>query len=166
MGTRSNIIAKVSDNRWGRIYVHWDGYPDHHGPILLDHYAEQVKIDALIALGDLSSLAEEIGVKHNFDDRPDNACTAYGRDRGEKGVEAAYYGELAEALDDTTGSGAEFVYVWNGQSCSVGVPEDVEQLHPLWEFMKGNLTLKQTVKAFGGDFVIGKRTARAARKRV
>jgi len=44
---------------------------------------------ALLALGSLSSLAEEIGEKHDFDDHSekfDSWCRAYGRDRGEEGT--------------------------------------------------------------------------------
>lgn len=162
MGTRSNIIAKTAQGGWLRVYCHWDGYPDHHGPILLDHYWDQAKIDALLALGDLSSLGGEIGQKHAFDTRPDDACTAYGRDRGETGVEPKKHKSLATALKNTTGSGAEFVYVWDGQCWSITTPEaGLAGLANLREFMKGDTELVQTVKAFGGDFVIGKRAVKA-----
>lgn len=47
MATRSDIIAKMSDGRWGRIYCHWDGYPEAAGATLLRHYTDQTKIEPL-----------------------------------------------------------------------------------------------------------------------
>lgn len=96
MGTRSAIIVKVG-NLYKGIYCHWDGYPTHNGKILLEHYNSQERVEALIALGDLSSLRENLappeGVVHTFDkpymENPhDNyshtkVTVAYGRDRGE-----------------------------------------------------------------------------------
>lgn len=91
MGTRSFIGLLRADGTVRAIYTHWDGYPEHHGPILLGFYNTEEKINALLDLGDLSSLAEEIGEKHPFDNAPDGICTAYGRDRGERDTEAAVY---------------------------------------------------------------------------
>ena len=56
MSTRWQIAAKLSDGRCGCIYVHHDGYPDDALEMLTKHYTEQTKIDALIALGDCSSV--------------------------------------------------------------------------------------------------------------
>lgn len=176
MGTRSTIIAKLSDGQTKRIYVHWDGYPEHHGPILLDHYSDQTKIDQLIELGDLSVLAEEIGEKHDFNAPPmfiegtneidpvytanSRQCTAYGRDRDETGCGAMLVRNRKAAIKSSAECGAEFVYLWDGQTWSVTTPEG-GVIHPLREFMKGDLSLEQTVKAFGGNFQLGKRTATA-----
>jgi hypothetical protein len=160
MGTRSTIIAKLTNGQTKRIYVHWDGYPEHNGRILLDHYTDQAKIDALIALGDLSSLGEEIGEKHAFDDHKTGGCTAYGRDRDEVGTKAKAVRSVKAAIESSAECGAEFVYLWNGQSWSVTTPEG-GVTHPLREFMKGGLSLEQTVKACGGNFQLGKRTATA-----
>ncbi len=117
MGTRSYIVKSLDDGTFKAVYCHWDGYPDHNGKILRDHYASEAKIDDLLALGDVSTLGEEIGEQHDFDDRSTivgNWCTAYGRDRGEEGVEAAIHQTLKEAIDrGTDGMGAEWVYVWN-----------------------------------------------------
>lgn len=161
MGTRSRIIAKLSNGKYKFIYCHWDGYPENNGRILNDHYQDQSKIDALIALGDLSSLGEEIGEKHGFDKRPEESiCTAYGRDRGETGTEAKSAHSLTRAVKEAGESGAEFVYIWDGQRWEITTPEG-GPIHPLIEFMKGGLSLDQEVKAFGGNFVIAKRKATA-----
>jgi hypothetical protein len=163
MGTRSTIIAKLSNGQTKRIYCHWDGYPEHNGALLLNHYQDQAKIDALIALGDLSSLSEEIGEKHDFDDRShQNWTTAYERDRGETDVKARRVESLKHAIKASADCGAEFVYLWDGQQWNVTTPEG-GVIHPLREFMasEGKLSLVQTVKAFGGNFKLGTRTATA-----
>jgi len=90
MATRSLIGKLNSDNTVNYIYCHWDGYPSHNGAILQEHYNTPEKVDALLALGDLSSLGNELGEKHDFDSKPNkNWCTAYGRDRGEDNSEMA-----------------------------------------------------------------------------
>jgi hypothetical protein len=93
MATRSLIGKLNSDNTVNYIYCHWDGYPSHNGKILQEHYNTPEKVDALLALGDLSSLGKEIGEKHDFDFhfcKPgEDWCTAYGRDRGEDNSEMA-----------------------------------------------------------------------------
>jgi hypothetical protein len=163
MGTRSTIIAKLSNGQTKRIYCHWDGYPENNGALLLNHYQEQAKIDALIELGDLSSLGQEIGEQHAFDDRShENWTTAYGRDRGETGIEARRVKSLPHAIKASAECGAEFVYLWDGDKWSITTPEG-GVIHPLREFMAihSGLALTQTVKAFGGNFKIGTKTATA-----
>ena len=66
MSTRSSIAIKTADGIKS-IYCHWDGYVDHNGRILKEHYQSPAKIAELIALGDLSSLRQEIGEVQNFD---------------------------------------------------------------------------------------------------
>lgn len=88
MGTRSAIIVKVGKEYKG-IYCHWDGYPTGLGvgAKLHIHYNSQEKAEALIALGDLSSLREKLapeeGTTHTFDNPQADVTVAYGRDRGE-----------------------------------------------------------------------------------
>ena len=72
MATRSLIGIKLEDNIVKTIYCHWDGYPEHNGKLLIDHYNSPAAITELMELGDLSSLAES----------PDQ-CKAYHRDRNE-----------------------------------------------------------------------------------
>jgi len=90
MATRSLIGKLNSDNTVSYIYCHFDGYPEHNGVILQEHYSTPFKVDHLLALGDLSVLGEVIGEKQDFNNystRNNNWCLAYGRDRGESGVE-------------------------------------------------------------------------------
>ena len=66
MSTRSRIGIEFENGTVASIYCHWDGYPDNNGVILLEHYQDVEKIKQLIELGDISSLAPEIGEKHDF----------------------------------------------------------------------------------------------------
>ena len=118
MGTRSRIGVMHGDN-CKSVYCHWDGYLEHNGRILLEHY-DSAKANHLVALGDLSSLAPEIGEKHPFsqfdvseDQRVnyDNWCTFYGRDRGETGTDFRVDSTFKAFLEHADGCGAEFYYV-------------------------------------------------------
>ena len=59
MGTRSRIGVMHGDVVKS-VYCHWDGYLEHNGQILLEHY-DSAKANNLVALGDLSSLGSVIG---------------------------------------------------------------------------------------------------------
>lgn len=89
MGTPCAVGRQNTDGTVTYILVNYDGYPTGAGATLVEHWTDPAKIDALMELGDLSSLGTEIGEKQNFD-KPSNPdwCKAYGRDRGEEGVEA------------------------------------------------------------------------------
>jgi len=99
MGTRS-VIGVMHGDKAKTVYCHWDGYLDHNGRILLEHY-DSPKANMLVALGDLSSLGKDLGEKHPFDnpnkygtpeykshsDKYGDMCSFYGRDREEEGTE-------------------------------------------------------------------------------
>ena len=156
MGTRSNIIAINTKGIWQRIYCHWDGYPEHNGVILRDNYTDPAKIAALLALGDLSILGPEIGVKQDFENPAPGMCLAYGRDRGEKGTKALKGASLIGVWPDGD-TGAEYVYVWDGQTWLVGDPDkDTQSLVDLAALLRGEVKIAPAIKAFGGNFVIGK----------
>ena len=117
MGTRSMIAIQNPYNKTVRaVYCHWDGYLEHNGAILHKHYAASPKVNNLIALGDISSLKNEIGEKHDFS-RLDstlpeaeyealygNMTTFYGRDRGESDVDFKVFPTLKAAEDHYTWS--------------------------------------------------------------
>ena len=122
MGTRSRI-AVMHGSVAKSVYCHWDGYLEHNGAILLEHY-DSSKANQLVALGDMSALRPEIGTPHAFSqfeleemDREEfvrtteNMCTFYGRDRGETGVEWKVDHTFEEFLARAKGCGAEFYYV-------------------------------------------------------
>ena len=109
MGTRSNIAAQMTDGTSKVIYCHWDGYIAHNGQILNKHYNTQEKVEALIALGNISSLAPstECPEGHTFDTPIDGYCVAYGRDRGELKQEALRIGSAS-----TYPVKEEYLYFW------------------------------------------------------
>ena len=97
MGTRSTIALEFADGTVQQVYCHWDGYLEHNGKILAEHYSNPFILRDLIDLGGLSSLRRDIGEKHAFSQfdlpkeeveafvkRTENMCTFYARDRGEK----------------------------------------------------------------------------------
>lgn len=110
MATRSTIAMEYADGTVGQIYCHWDGYLSNNGKILLNSYNDRNKLDMLICLGDVSSLGNEIGFKHPFDnpasygtpeydaykEQYGNMTKFYGRDRGEEGTKAKYFKDFAD----------------------------------------------------------------------
>ena len=109
MSTRSRIAKQDASGKVTMIYCHSDGYLTGNGKLLLEHYQDEAKIDALLALGDISMLGSKLGAKHDFDlgmkfgrpgfpkyDSPEfkefyDTVLAYARDRGEKDVAAATF---------------------------------------------------------------------------
>jgi hypothetical protein len=85
MGTRSTIALEFADGTVEQVYCHWDGYLEHNGKILQEHYSDPFKLRDLIDLGDMSSLGERIGTQHAFEKAPEGECTFYKRDRNEDG---------------------------------------------------------------------------------
>lgn len=87
MATRSTIAIELADGTVKQVYCHWDGYLDHNGQILINHYKDAAKVESLVALGSISSLRNNVGEKHDFDQsdepREKQWTTAYHRDRGE-----------------------------------------------------------------------------------
>ena len=110
MATRSLIAKQNQDGTITSIYCHYDGYPSHNGVILQEHYNTPFKVDQLLALGDLSILGEELGMKQDFNNRINGYCLAYGRDRGEKHVEAKTY---THDKFFSTDHGVDYLYLYN-----------------------------------------------------
>jgi hypothetical protein len=111
MGTRARIGIREPSGEVTSVYTHWDGYPEHHFPILTEHYDGEDRVRALLDLGDLSVLAPNLGEQHDFDahDPASDSCLAYGRDRGEHGCEAVTH--PAEEWPDCD---QEYEYVFDG----------------------------------------------------
>jgi len=99
MATRSTIALEYADGTVGQVYCHWDGYLDNNGKILYNHYQDPFKLRELLDLGDISSLAPEIGAAHDFDERG-QGTTFYGRDRGETGCEQKMFANYDEYVSE------------------------------------------------------------------
>ena len=87
-GTRSIIGIEDKKGQVTYIYCNYDGYLEHNGKILKNHYTNLKKVKELMKLGDLSVLGKDIGKKQDFNNPTDGWCLAYGRDRGEKNTSA------------------------------------------------------------------------------
>ena len=101
MSTRSHIGIWNEDGSLDVIYCHWDGYPSYNGALLLHHYQDPEKIRELIALGDISSLAESVKPvegEHTFESPQEGVVVAYGRDRHEDGVDTKHFDTLEDFL--------------------------------------------------------------------
>jgi hypothetical protein len=117
MSTHSAIVEKTSTGQYRGIYCHWDGYPDGVGATLKEHYTDPNKVSALIDLGDISSLGENVAPSGKFDHsygNPEEGVTvAYGRDRGEEGTETKVGATLEEVVHQIDG---EYIYLFeNGK---------------------------------------------------
>lgn len=123
MGTRARVGMMLPEGRIISIYTHWDGYPEHHGPILKNHYSKHNAIKQLMTLGDLSILGERLGVKCDFDAHPHPAdqCISYSRDRGED-APAREDDDLKSFVDFGAEQAAEWFYLFDGAKwlCSQG----------------------------------------------
>ena len=119
MGTRSAIGIKHGDVVKA-VYCHWDGYLEHNGKILNEHYTNVPKIVELIDLGDLSILGAEIGTECHFEyNRPEGQCLAYGRDRGDTGVGAKYFDSLEDYKKNHQYEEFEYLFQQHTNSWSV-----------------------------------------------
>ena len=113
MATRSNIAMKTKEGKIVSVYCHWDGYVANNGKILLENYTDIDKIEALVALGSLSSLGFVIGEQQDFNDRDtckDEWTLAYHRDRGEE-LSIQEYDDIPSWIAEME----EYAYLWNGQ---------------------------------------------------
>jgi hypothetical protein len=98
MATRSRIAIENQDGSITSIYCHWDGHIETNGVILNNNYNTKDKVEALIELGNLSSL-----------DKTLETTVAYARDRGEDSHQAIY-SNVEELFEDGFSSGVEYVY--------------------------------------------------------
>jgi hypothetical protein len=140
MGTRSRIGVMHGD-KLKSVYCHWDGYLQHNGQLLQDHY-DSAKANHLVALGDISSLKEQIGVEHPFSmydvtpnlsqdeyyEKYGKMTTFYGRDRKDSGtdftVDQSYDEFLSKDYD------YEYYYIMRDGVWYVGVAYDVDGMVP------------------------------------
>ena len=134
MATRSNIAMKTKEGKIVSVYCHWDGYVANNGKILLENYTDIDKIEALVALGSISSLGEQIGEQQDFMDRDtqkDEWTLFYSRDRGEE-LSIQEYDDIPSWIADME----EYAYLWNGQEWLVNDHgETDEKGFPVFNFL-------------------------------
>ena len=134
MATRSNIAMKTKEGKIVSVYCHWDGYVANNGRILLENYADISKIEALVALGSISSLGEQIGEAQDFDDRStqkDEWTLFYSRDRGEQ-LSIQEYDDIPSWIADME----EYAYLWDGNDWLVNVHGATDEAgYPIFDFL-------------------------------
>ena len=89
MNAQARIGILHADKSSDSIYCHRSGYPFRVAPILLHSYNDIQKARELIALGDISSLGNNITPlddtrEHTFDNPQEDTVVAYHRDRGDE----------------------------------------------------------------------------------
>ena len=157
MSTRSRIGVLRTPESVESVYCHFDGYPEGVGRVLLDHWTDPKKVNALIALGDLSALGEEIGEDQGtkwFDERwetigrtPEDPryvwTVAYTRDRGETDCKS-----VTHAIDDWPDYGQEMIYLFDPENREWSCQSDTK--NPVgWNTVKqweGWLTIPEAIK--------------------
>jgi hypothetical protein len=134
MGTHSRIGVMHGDVVKS-VYCHYDGYLEHNGRILQEHY-NSAKANHLVALGDLSSLCPAIDPgndNHSFDYPKAGVCVFYNRDRNEEGVEFEVDHTFADFLDRVSHCGAEYYYIMRDGVWYCGSPDKGSRLVVLSE---------------------------------
>ena len=133
MGTRSRIGVVNPGGTITSIYCHWDGYPEHHLPILTGHYTTKDKVADLLALGSLSTLGPEIGVRHDFGwtsqvpyelqaEHPwKRMCTSHFRDQGDL-EELAVVDDRQDFMERCRSCNAEWFYLFDDGKWEHGQP--------------------------------------------
>jgi hypothetical protein len=115
MATRSRIAIEQADGTVKSIYCHWDGYPKGNGQTLVSHYGDRAKVEALIALGDISVLGERVEPTdpklHGFNRPEEGTTVAYHRDREEEFQRPRVDKSLQAFIDSDV---EEFGYVFTG----------------------------------------------------
>lgn len=109
MSTRSYISKELPNGRYFGIYCHNDGYLNGVGKTLCKHYTDEIKVDSLIALGDISSLGVEVVPTDNKTKDFSKFCFAYARDNGEnyETVKPRFI-----SLRSAKNSGIKFMYIF------------------------------------------------------
>jgi len=111
MGTHSTIAIELSNGQVKQINCHWDGYIEHNGRLLNDHWVDYEKISKLMELGDLSKLGRELGIKQNFNHPNESWCLAYGRDRGENLTSANTFQSFDQYVHNANFQEYNYVFV-------------------------------------------------------
>lgn len=128
MSTRSSIAVLQNDGKVKSVYCHWDGNLQGVGETLLNHYNSYERANALVALGGLSSVYEnlnplpaapeafpksdvtEILTTHTFDRPQKDVTVAYHRDRKEK-FEQQVHSSLEKYKKDNDFQSYNYLYM-------------------------------------------------------
>ena len=117
MSTRSRIGYLLPSGKVKSVYCHHDGYVEVGvgvGHQLHTHHNNLTAAKAIVALGDLSSLLEQLAppadVAHSYGEPAPRVTIAYTRDRGEKDCKATTSANVEAFL--AIESGQEYAYLF------------------------------------------------------
>src|SRR5574344_1455094 len=109
MGTPCAIGMKMEDGSVRAIRCNYDGYVAGAGVSLGGWYTDATKVEALLALGELSQLAEELA-----------DCVAFHRDRHEPMRPAKLFASIEDYLRTAKGEmSADYLYLYDEGCWSV-----------------------------------------------
>jgi len=138
MSTRSVIGLERPGGSIKCVYCHFDGYPSHHGPILLLAYPTSDKVEALLEHGDISILGNVPGLVQDFGNPQPEWTLYYGRDRGEEGTDARVCIDRADFLTPAAHSGVEGAYLLDKDGKWLYQPVNWEVTNrPNFQLLKG-----------------------------
>lgn len=114
MGTRSRIGIELRDHTVVSVYCHWDGYVEHNGRILVQHYQNREDVQELIDGGGISSLRTRSTWDHSSVLRDENGEYITDSDgnlmyENDREPQPLYYTERGEELDIMHSSFDEFI---------------------------------------------------------
>ena len=99
MGTRSNIVY-VDEGTVHAIYCHKDGYLDHTGRMLFDHYNSFEKAKELVELGAISFLETTIALNRE-------------RSRCLHNRKPEFYRTISSYMYHVDALSVEYIYMWD-----------------------------------------------------
>lgn len=102
MGTSAAIAVEHADGTISEVYLHWDGYIEHAGRMLVRYYNSLEAAEALVANGNISVLAESIYAPpgHSFDTPVRGHTVFYGRDRNDEDATPTVYDSYEEYMGE------------------------------------------------------------------
>jgi hypothetical protein len=109
MSTRSKIGILLSDGSVCGQYVHWDGYPEHNGAILVKDYTTRKQVSELIDLGDLSCLKTD----RNWQGKQMELRPLAYSERGNQDTEPQKFDTVEEFYTSTRQCDGEFAYLFD-----------------------------------------------------
>lgn len=127
MATRSTIAMLNDDGSVTAVYCHWDGYIEHNGRILKEHYTNKDKIEDLLSKGGISSLGENIYPSeldpHDFETPQNGVTVFYHRDMCDE-LEVRKFPSKSAYMLAIQGNkiSQEYNYLFDGEDwlCSLG----------------------------------------------
>jgi hypothetical protein len=134
MATRSMIGVQRDNGTIEAIYCHWDGYIEHHGPILLNAYNGPRKIEALIRQGDLSSLGRKL-VEDSTGAKDEDVCSNInGYDMTDPHYNVKVYDDIHDLRDRQ--DWCEYFYVHKEGRWYVTSSDETDELRTLEGWFK------------------------------